>query len=125
VFLKSLQIKNFRCIEELAFEFTKGVNVLIGENNTGKSSLIDALRLAFSIGIQGREIYLSPDDFFIDKFGDRADIIEFHLTFSDISMEEKGIFIEMLKINEYEEAEIELHIRYELIDKNGIKKIKF
>lgn len=125
MFLKKLQIKNFRCIEEIALDFNKGLNVIIGENNTGKTAVIDALRLAFSIGFQRRDIYVSTDDFFIDKFGEKADSIEFHLTFPVIAEEEKGIFVEMLKVNEGDKAELELHIRYELIDKNGVEKIKF
>ncbi|MBN1191527.1 MAG: AAA family ATPase [Dehalococcoidales bacterium] len=28
--------------------FNKGVNAVIGENNSGKSALIDAIRIAFS-----------------------------------------------------------------------------
>jgi len=125
MYLKNLQIKNFRCIEDLTLEFNKGLNVIIGENNTGKTAVIDALRLSFSIGLQRREIFLSPDDFFIDRSGRKANKIEFHLTFSDILEEEQGIFVEMLAINEGSEPELKLHIRYELINKNGIEKIKF
>jgi len=125
VYLKKLQVKNFRCIEDLTLEFNKGLNVIIGENNTGKTAVIDALRLSFSIGLERREIFLSPNDFFIDRSGEKANEIEFHLTFSDISEEEQGIFIEMLAINKEGEAELKLHIRYELINKNVIEKIKF
>ncbi|MDR1856339.1 MAG: AAA family ATPase [Desulfovibrio sp.] len=42
--LKKIQIKNFRCYGD----FTLGLDrttVLIGENNTGKTSVLDALRL--------------------------------------------------------------------------------
>jgi len=125
MYLKNLQIKNFRCIEDLTLEFDKGLNVIIGENNTGKTAVIDALRLSFSIGLQRREIFLSPDDFFIDKSGKKTNEIEFHLAFSDISEEEQGIFVEMLAINDGSEPKLKLHIRYELINKNGIEKIKF
>jgi len=123
MYLKNLQIKNFRCIKDLTLEFDKGLNVIIGENNKGKTTVIDALRLSFSIGLQRREIFLSPDDFFIDRAV--ANKIEFHLTFSGISEEERGIFVEMLAINEGSEPKLKLHIRYELINKNGIEKPKF
>ena len=125
MYLKNFQIKNFRCIEDLTLEFDKGLNVIIGENNTGKSAVIDALRLSSSIGLERREIFLSPDDFFTNKFGEKTNEIEFHLKFSDISEEEQGIFVEMLALNEENKAELKLHIRYELINKNGIEKIKF
>jgi len=125
MYLKSLQIENFRCIKNLTLEFNKGLNVIIGENNTGKTAVIDALRLSFSIGIERREIFPSPDDFFINRVAEKANEIEFHLVFSDISEEEKGIFVEMLAINDGNEPELKLHIRYELINKNGIEKIKY
>jgi len=137
MYLESLRIRNFRCIEDLTIEFIEGLNVIIGENNTGKTSIIDALRLAFSIGVQGREIFLSSDDFFINKFGEKANEIEFHLTFSDISEERKGVFYEMLSISKdekedenkdeivNEDAKLKLHLRYMLENKNGVERIKF
>jgi len=44
--LKSLQIKNFTVFSEASFEFSPGLNVIIGENATGKSHL---LKLAYSL----------------------------------------------------------------------------
>ena len=58
MYLKELIIKNFRGIEHLELEFQKGLNVIIGENNTGKTAVIDALRLVYSIGTPRREIYV-------------------------------------------------------------------
>lgn len=137
MYLKNLRIKNFRCIEDLTIEFREGLNVIIGENNTGKTTIIDALRFAFSIGMQRREIYLSSNDFFIDRFGRKTNEIEFHLTFSDILEEQKGVFYEMLSISKdekedenkdeivNEKAKLKLHLRYGLINKNGVERIKF
>ena len=137
MYLENLRIKNFRCIEDLTIEFREGLNVIIGENNTGKTTIIDALRFAFSIGMQRREIYLSSNDFFIDRFGRKTNEIEFHLTFSDISEEQKGVFYEMLSISKdekddenkdeivNEKAKLKLHLRYGLINKNGVERIKF
>jgi hypothetical protein len=84
MFLKSFQIINYRCIENITIDFKKGVNVLVGENNTGKTTIIDALRLAFGIGTQRKDIFFNLDDFHINKFGKRSEIAEFHLIFSDI-----------------------------------------
>jgi energy-coupling factor transporter ATP-binding protein EcfA2 len=38
--LKSLEIKNFTVFEEANLEFSEGLNVLIGENGTGKTQLL-------------------------------------------------------------------------------------
>lgn len=43
--ITTIKIKNFRAIENLELNLNKGLNVLIGENNTGKTSIIDLLRL--------------------------------------------------------------------------------
>ncbi|MGE6699480.1 ATP-dependent nuclease [Hyphomonas sp. NPDC076900] len=47
MFLSHIEIRNFRGIEELVLELDD-VCVLIGENNAGKSSVLDALRLCLT-----------------------------------------------------------------------------
>lgn len=44
MFLKSLFLNNFRRFDDLEVEFKKGVNVLIGENDSGKTAIIDGIR---------------------------------------------------------------------------------
>ena len=46
--LKSIRIKNFRSLKNFNMEFNKGLNVIIGENDAGKTSLIDSLKILFS-----------------------------------------------------------------------------
>ena len=65
MYLKSFTIKHFRTISELSLQFKKGVNIIIGENNTGKSAIIDALRICLGYGKQWRDIYITKNDFFI------------------------------------------------------------
>lgn len=43
--LKELQLKNFRCFEELTIKFPTNYTVLIGINGSGKSSILDAIRI--------------------------------------------------------------------------------
>ena len=49
MYLSALKIHNFRQFgadqDSLVIEFNKGVTALVGENDAGKSSVIDALRL--------------------------------------------------------------------------------
>ncbi|MCK9375230.1 MAG: AAA family ATPase [Syntrophobacterales bacterium] len=46
--VKSLSIKNFRGIRQMDLEFLAGVNVLVGENGAGKSSILDVLAILLS-----------------------------------------------------------------------------
>ena len=132
MYLKELIIKNFRGIENLELEFQKGLNVIIGENNTGKTAVIDALRLVYSIGTPRREIYVNEEDFYVNKYGEINSPIEFDLFFSDLNKQEQGLFYELLSLdesskgnNDKEELKIELHVRYFLETRKGTKKIIF
>lgn len=47
MYLSLLQIKNFRCFDgnEHSITFKKGLNVLVGENDSGKSAIMDVQEL--------------------------------------------------------------------------------
>lgn len=48
MFIARVCISNYRCFRNTSIEFAPGVTVLIGENNSGKTALLDALGLVFS-----------------------------------------------------------------------------
>jgi predicted ATP-binding protein involved in virulence len=50
---ESVSIQNFRGIEELALSFAPGVNLLIGENGAGKTSILEALSVALGAYLAG------------------------------------------------------------------------
>lgn len=43
--ISKLKIKNFKCFDEVEINFDPNFNLIIGENNSGKSTIFDALRL--------------------------------------------------------------------------------
>lgn len=43
--LDSLEIRNFRGLQELRIERLGRVNLIVGKNNVGKTSVLEALRL--------------------------------------------------------------------------------
>lgn len=45
--IKSIHIKNFRSHIDFEMEFNQGLNVIIGENDAGKTTLIDSLKILF------------------------------------------------------------------------------
>lgn len=66
VYIKRLEIKNFKGIDSLSFDFDKRVNVFIGENGVGKSSILFSLSMALSRFI-GRMKSLSSNGILFNK----------------------------------------------------------
>ncbi len=61
-----ITIKNFRCYEEKSIEFRMGVNLLIGDNSVGKTSLLHACNLVVNAFFSGysdeNTVWKSADD---------------------------------------------------------------
>lgn len=112
MYLSRIEIINFRGLSSLSAQFHQGVNILIGENNTGKTTIIDAIRLCLGFAQERREIYLQPEDFYVGPDGIPANSIEIHLTFSNPSEREQGVYVEMLRIANNGDPEIQLHNRF-------------
>ena len=51
--MQDITIKNFRCYEEKSIEFRRGVNLLIGDNSVGKTSLLRACNLVTNAFFSG------------------------------------------------------------------------
>jgi predicted ATP-binding protein involved in virulence len=66
--IKSLTLTQFRAFEQATFEFQPGMNLLVGINGVGKSSVLDALRISMSrvlpqfTAYQDRRINFEVDD---------------------------------------------------------------
>ena len=118
MYIEKFIIKNFRGIADLSLHFSKGLNVLIGENNSCKTAIIDALRICLSYGNQKRDIYVSNTDFHIDKTAISNDLkdIEFHLFFKIEVPEEAGWFNDLLCVQEDGTQNLQLHFRYYIED---------
>lgn len=50
MYLKRIHIQNYRGIKDLTVTFNKKLNVIIGSNGCCKSTLIDAIRLFYTMG---------------------------------------------------------------------------
>jgi AAA15 family ATPase/GTPase len=46
--IDSISIENFRCFDKLKIKGFKNINLIGGQNNSGKTALLEALLLAFS-----------------------------------------------------------------------------
>lgn len=43
MWVKKVSVQNFRCHDEKTVEFTSGVNIIVGENGIGKTSILEAI----------------------------------------------------------------------------------
>ena len=91
--LSKLTIRNFRKIEDLDVSFPRGLCVIIGENNAGKTAIIDILRLMLFPSRDFNALHLNEDDF---RSGSDYAPIEVSCTFSDPSEEDEVHFQECL-----------------------------
>jgi putative ATP-dependent endonuclease of the OLD family len=103
MFLSSIKLWNFRKFgragaidlksPHLALILKNGLNVLIGENDSGKSAIIDAIRI--TLGTHSSEwSRITEDDFYSDSTRFRIE-----LTFSDLSAPEGKNFVEWLTLH--------------------------
>jgi putative ATP-dependent endonuclease of the OLD family len=100
MYLSRVEIENFRIYgqdsEKLSLELRAGINLIAGENNSGKSALMDALRLA--LGTRDHEtVRVTPYDFHI-KSGKAAQKFTIRCTFTDLDEDEAAAFVEWLNI---------------------------
>ena len=111
--IHTIRMRDFRGLGDTTVQFHPGVNVLVGRNNTGKTTILDALRLCLGIGTEQPGIYVRRDDYRVSPDGTVADVIEFDLTWRGLSDEEKGVYCEMLTIAADRTPELQLHVRLE------------
>lgn len=110
MYLNELNIKNFRSIHDITLTFSKGINILIGENNAGKSTIIDALRIC--LGYKSQDgLKVSKNDFYISSKSKDLETIEFNLSFKTTEDIEKAYFIELY---DAEKNTLDLHFRFSI-----------
>lgn len=112
MFLSQLTIKNFRQFGAdapvFSIDFHKGVTALVGENDAGKTAVIDAIR--HTLMTRDMEFMrLQPEDFHIRNDGQQAVEITIRARLSGLTDSEKGAFAEYLT---YEGAEVALYVHW-------------
>jgi len=74
MWIKNLKIKNLRCIKNADIEFSRGLNIIVGQNNSGKSTILLPI-----IALQNGLPSIARDDLRIDE--NEASV---NITFEDI-----------------------------------------
>lgn len=122
MYISKLIIRNFRVFdsEGITATFKKGVNAVIGENNCGKSALVDALRIAFSTNSYRKEIYFNLSDFHTDSRGIRSNEAFFDVYFEEVPADLFEIW------NPEDNEKGEFHIKYYAVPlTDGKEKIRY
>ncbi len=90
MYVSEVHIQNFRIFESLDLKLNPGLNVLVGENNSGKTALIDAIR--FTLDTNSAEwTRIAESD-----FHKASDIFTIKLKFDGVTPEQARKFVEHL-----------------------------
>jgi len=122
MYLSSLIIENFRCFGEgdNRFEMTlePGLTALVGENDSGKTAVIDALR--FALGTSDQEWNrLEDSDFHADASSREIRIV---CKFENLSSRDKRAFIEYLTYDTESNNEPVLYVNWTAKDTGEIRR---
>lgn len=94
--ISEIQIENFRLFSEFSLPLSPGLNVIVGENNSGKTALIDAIR--FTLDTNSSEwIRISENDFHTGSVS-----FSIRLKFENITVDQAYVFVEHLTHEEIE-----------------------
>lgn len=108
--LKHVFARGFRCFGDqnpLDLELRPGINLLVGENDSGKSAVVDAIRLA--LGARSEDAArVTEDDFHVGPAGRVADLV-IRCTLDDLSKDELLRFVEWCVIED-ERPRLHVHV---------------
>ena len=87
MYLRTLRLSNFRSCYQTAVTFGPTLTLLVGENNSGKSNVIEALRLATTPLNLRRTRYFEADDL---SHGRTGHAVELDLELDDLTLIQQG-----------------------------------
>ena len=120
--LARLTIENFRIFGSVAekkhldLQISKGLTVLVGENDSGKTAIMDALRLV--LGTTSQDYLRISEDDFSKAGGNTAAYFSIYCRFENLSEDESARFLEWLSFEDKQPV-LELTLRaYRVSRKN-------
>lgn len=126
MYISKIEIENFRCFGEGESKFvlplSPGLTALLGENDAGKTAVIDALRFIF--GTRDQEYYRVQDSDFHWPAGgaERRKEIRICCRLDGLSLKEQGAFAEFLTyVDEGGEPDVALYVHWTTKDKSGVR----
>jgi putative ATP-dependent endonuclease of the OLD family len=101
--------------------------VILGENNAGKTNLIDAIRIAigYSSFSTAETVRVNKEDLFRELNGKIfSSTINIDLWFSDLSIDQQGEFLDILEFNQDDHKKSKASIHYEWTWNDNTKKFQ-
>lgn len=120
MYLSELKLYNFRRFSGsyedkkpgLVVHFHKGLNIIVGENDSGKTAIIDAIRLM--VGDVSDDFQrITDDDFYATNSELEENAFQVEGIFCDLSDREAGIFLDWLSFDEKGNYELRLSLAVE------------
>ncbi|WP_217558848.1 ATP-dependent endonuclease [Streptomyces sp. GbtcB6] len=98
----------------LSLDFGPATNVLVGENDSGKTAIIDAIRLCLLT--TAADFYrITRDDFHVGPDG-RAGSFKITCGFKGLTTEEQAVFLELLTTDDEGNVALYVTVKAELMD---------
>lgn len=73
MFIEKIKIKNFKCFEDwFEVDFNHGVNIIVGNNEAGKSTLLEAIHLCLTGMMNGRYLRNELSPYLFNRSVERA-----------------------------------------------------
>ena len=57
MFIRKVKIHNFKCYRDFEITLEEGLNIVVGDNEAGKSTILEAINLALTGIISGKSIW--------------------------------------------------------------------
>ena len=67
MFIRKVKIQNFKCYKDFEITLEEGLNIIVGDNEAGKSTILEAINLALSGIINGKSIWNEISQYIFNK----------------------------------------------------------
>lgn len=128
MFLKHIRARNFRAFgdgstaPELNWELNPGLNILLGENDAGKTGIVDAIRQVL-LTTSYESVRLYEQDFHIQG-STRVQSLFIEATLSGLSKEQEGAVLEWLTLEDDDNCSLIIHLHAKFFPAQATKRAR-
>jgi putative ATP-dependent endonuclease of OLD family len=128
MYLRRIRARNFRAfgngitVPELDWELNPGLNILVGENDAGKTGIIDAIRQVL-LTTSYESVRLYEQDFHICNTA-RAQSLFIEATLTGLSKEQEGAVLEWLTLEDDDTCSLIIHVHAKFFPAQAKKRAR-